>query len=146
MKPLKINWVILILVTIFLVFIGFFSWLSLPGSVVKIEWSTASEIDTAGFNIYRSESSNGEYTIINPRLVPASDNPMIGSSYNFIDNHVSPGRSYYYLLEDVGIDGGIERYGPIEVLAQRTSKDVLLGSILLLVVVLVIILYWKIKH
>jgi hypothetical protein len=141
-----INWIIIILISIFLVVIEVLTWILLPESEVKIEWSTASEIDTAGFNIYRSEYSNGEYTIVNKQLIPVSDNPMTGSSYEYNDEHVSSGKTYYYLLEDVGIDGEITRHGPIEVLAQRTSKDVVLGVILVLIIILVIYKYWTIKN
>ena len=146
MKSAGINWIIIILISIFLVIIGILTWIFLPESEVKIEWSTASEIDTAGFNIYRSDYSNGEYTIVNKQLIPVSDNPMTGSSYEYNDKHVSSGKTYYYLLEDVGIDGGISRHGPIEVLAQRTSKFVLLGSIMLLIIILVIYKNWTIRN
>ena len=38
---------------------------------VIITWPTESEIDNAGFNLYRSESENGEFTKINSSLIPA---------------------------------------------------------------------------
>ena len=145
-KSPGINWIIIILISIFLIIVGVLTWIFLPESEVKIEWSTASEIDTAGFNIYRSDYSDGEYTIVNKQLIPVSDNPMTGSSYEYNDKHVSSGKTYYYLLEDVGIDGGISRHGPIEVLAQRTSKYVLLGSIMLLIIILVAYKYWTIRN
>ncbi len=145
-KSPGINWIIIILISVFLVIIGILTWIFLPESEVKIEWSTASEIDTAGFNIYRSDYSNGEYTIVNKQLIPVSDNPMTGSSYEYNDENVSSGKTYYYLLEDVGIDGGTTRHGPIEVLAQRTSKDIFIGAISVVIIILIIYKYWTIKN
>lgn len=83
-------------------------------SVVLVEWATESEVDTAGFNIYRSESSDGPFICINDHLIPASPDPLVGGSYVFTDTDVVAGRTYYYQLEDVEFDGTSTRHGPIE--------------------------------
>ena len=54
--------------------------------IVTLVWSTASEIDNAGFNIYRAESEDGEYIKINESLIPAQGSPTQGASYEFVDN------------------------------------------------------------
>jgi hypothetical protein len=41
---------------------------------VIISWRTESEIDNAGFNLYRSQSEEGEYIKINNFLMPAPHN------------------------------------------------------------------------
>lgn len=79
-------------------------WLALNVRV-KIEWTTASELDTAGFNVYRRDSPEGPETQINSELIPASTNPLTGSTYQFIDSNVEPGLTYYYELEDVETNG-----------------------------------------
>ena len=86
-------------------------------AVVIVEWTTASEVDTAGFNLYRSESPEGPFTRINDHLIPASPDPLLGGSYAFTDSNVVAGHTYYYQLEDVEIDGTATRHGPIEVKA-----------------------------
>ena len=41
-----------------------------PGSnLVTIRWGTATEVDNAGFNLFRSESEDGEYAKINASLI-----------------------------------------------------------------------------
>jgi len=48
---------------------------ALPGdSVVTLAWRTESEIDTAGFNIYRGQVNSSEMTKINTALIPAKGN------------------------------------------------------------------------
>ena len=91
-------------------------------AVVIVEWTTASEVDTAGFNLYRSESPDGPFARINDHLVPASPDPLLGGSYAFTDTDVVAGRTYYYQLEDVEIDGTTTRHGPIEVKAVGSGR------------------------
>jgi hypothetical protein len=72
---------------------------------VIIEWTTESEIDCEGFNIYRAESENGQYVKINPSLIPAQGTSTSGATYKFVDENVKYRRTYYYKLEDIDIYG-----------------------------------------
>ena len=66
---------------------------------VRVDWSTETEIRTAGFNIYRGESLNGPFDVkVNERLVPASLDPMTGGKYSYLDNAAQLGKLYYYQL------------------------------------------------
>jgi len=91
-------------------------------AVVIVEWTTASEVNSAGFNLYRSESPDGPFTRINEHLIPASPDPLLGGSYTFTDAEVVAGRTYYYLLEDVEINGTTTRHGPIDVEAEGDGR------------------------
>jgi hypothetical protein len=66
-------------------------------SVVIVEWTTESEVDTAGFNLYRSESLEGPYIKINPELIPSSPDPILGGHYVYTDTNVVAGQTYYYM-------------------------------------------------
>jgi len=90
-------------------------WKSQEFNPIQVEWSTASEIDTAGFNLYRSENLTGPFVKINANLIPASGDPLVGGKYQYLDESVEPGRSYYYELEDVENSGATSRHGPIQV-------------------------------
>jgi hypothetical protein len=72
---------------------------------VIIEWTTASEIDNAGFNLYRAEAENGEYMKINSSLIPAEGSPTEDASYQFVDEDVKNRKTYYYKLQDVDLKG-----------------------------------------
>ena len=78
-----------------------------------LQWSTESETDNAGFNIYRSESENGEYTKINPFLIPAQGSSTQGAFYEFVDNDVQNRKTYYYKLEDIDLNGKSTMHGPV---------------------------------
>lgn len=94
-----------------------------PASVVIVEWTTESEIDTAGFNIYRSENAEGPYIKINPELIPSSPDPILGGKYVYTDTNVIAGRTYYYKLEDVELGGTTTMHGPIEVVVEASSPS-----------------------
>ena len=78
------------------------------GSVV-LAWETVTEIDNAGFNLYRATRANGPWTKINGRLIAA----QAGASYSYVDR---PGYgSFLYKLEDVDYHGVSTTHGPISV-------------------------------
>ncbi|RMG21170.1 MAG: choice-of-anchor B family protein [Methanobacteriota archaeon] len=94
-------------------------------NTIHIEWKTASEIENAGFNLFRSE--NGEkyerissYTE-NPDLVGLG-NSSIGKTYSFTDEEVSHNETYWYKLISVSYNGQIEEFGPISVSLNGEEK------------------------
>jgi hypothetical protein len=87
---------------------------AIPGNrIVTLAWSTAGEIDNAGFNLYRSESKDGEYIKINDALIVAQGTSTQGASYEFVDNEVQNRKPYYYKLEDIDLNGQSTMHGPV---------------------------------
>ncbi|UCF05202.1 MAG: S8 family peptidase [bacterium] len=78
-----------------------------------VEWTTASEIGTAGFNIHRSTDEDGEYERINKEPIPAEGNELEGASYSYTDRAVTNGVTYYYRLEDIDLNGRSTFHGPV---------------------------------
>jgi hypothetical protein len=83
--------------------------LSNPASV-RIEWDTATEVETAGFNIFRSQSPEGDFVSVNGELIPSLGDPQSGASYTYVDQDVLPGETYYYVLEEIEYDSTKNRY------------------------------------
>ena len=80
---------------------------------ILLSWETASEIDSAGFYLWRSERESSGYERITVALVPAEGSPTQGASYQYDDKDVEPGKTYYYKLEDVDTGGSRSYYGPV---------------------------------
>ncbi len=80
-----------------------------PASVT-MEWTTETELETAGFNWYRSQSADGEFVQINKTLIPAKGDALSGASYTFTDSNVMAGETYFYVLEEVEYDATTNRY------------------------------------
>ena len=88
-----------------------------PAAVI-VEWTTESEVNLAGFNLYRSESLDGPYVKVNDTLISASPDPIAGGSDSYADNTAEAGVTYFYKLEDVELDGRATMHGPITVVAE----------------------------
>ncbi len=83
--------------------------LSRPATI-QIEWDTATEIDSAGFYIYRSQAPGGDFIAINQELIPSKGDALTGATYSYVDEDVVPGETYYYILEEVEFDSSANRY------------------------------------
>ncbi len=109
---------------------------------IVIEWTTASEINTAGFNLYRGTSSTDSFTRINAHLIPASNDPILGGKYRYEDNDVTPGRVYLYQLEDVELTGKTTRHQPITVTAAARAGGYIVPIAAAFGVLLVVVTVW----
>jgi len=82
------------------------SFTATPGNkIVKLKWSTETEIDCAGFNIYRADSEDDSYVRVNDTLIPPEVSSTQGATYGIVDEDVKNGKKYYYKLEDIDLDG-----------------------------------------
>lgn len=92
--------------------------------VVQVDWTTSAEVDTAGFNLLRSTSEDGEYSQVNAALIPvASPGDTWGGEYSFTDENVVAGESYFYKLEEIENGGAANTYGPVATMGESSSPN-----------------------
>ena len=73
---------------------------------VLIRWRTESELDNAGFNILRSETRDGGFTVINVKgIIPGYGTSSEQHLYSYTDTTARSDVIYYYRIEDVSFDG-----------------------------------------
>ncbi|MYB92883.1 hypothetical protein F4054_23400 [Candidatus Poribacteria bacterium] len=72
---------------------------------VVIKWITESEIDNAGFYIYRSETRDGHFKVVNPHLIRGAGTTSERNTYTWNDATAKPNVTYYYRIEDVSHAG-----------------------------------------
>ena len=78
---------------------------TLEDGKVVVRWTTESELDNAGFNIYRSETRDGEFKQVNAQLVEGAGTTGERNAYEWVDTTAKPDVVYYYQIEDVSFSG-----------------------------------------
>ena len=77
------------------------------GSVI-VTWTTESEVDNAGFNLRRSLTRDGGFTLLNPALIAGAGTTGERQTYTYIDTSAKPGVEHYYQIEEVSFGGKAE--------------------------------------
>ena len=93
-----------------------------PGVLLK--WTTESELDNAGFYIYRSETKAGEFKVVNPTMIQGAGTTSERSEYSWKDTTAKPNTVYYYRIEDVSHAGVREQLATVRLrgLVSATGK------------------------
>ena len=108
---------------------------------IDVKWKTASEYNTAGFNIYRSLSTDQGFQKINSVLIDVEGDTTVGAEYTFIDRDVVRGETYYYRLEDVELNGSTTLHEIVTGQAASYDNWILALAALCLVIGLVFIFH-----
>ena len=130
----NIYWIVYCLLMLLgAIVIGLSAWEQMHRSTVLVEWSTSSELNTAGFNVYRLNEAGDQPIKLNEHIIPAAPDPLVGGDYVFKDENMLPGQTFYYRLEEVEIGGGTREFGPIEVYTKKGGRLELALSIVFLI-------------
>lgn len=80
---------------------------------LTLRWTTASEVDNAGFYVFRSEQKDGDFKQLNEKMLPGAGNAEVPSKYVYVDLDVQDGKTYYYYIESVSLSGKHEKFSPV---------------------------------
>ena len=83
------------------------------GAGVVLNWTTESEVDNAGFYIYRSKTKGGEFKVVNPTMVQGAGTTGERNEYTWTDTTAKPNTVYYYQIEDVSHAGERKRLATV---------------------------------
>ncbi len=92
----------------------------------SIFWTTQSEINNLGWNLYRSPSQNmGQSQLLNAEMIPGAGTSSQPVDYQFADGSGSivPGFKYWYSLESVDLTGEVYNYGSISLEIPQDNED-----------------------
>ncbi len=78
-----------------------------------IRWTTASEVDSFGFDVFRGESAEGPFERLNTKPIAGAGTSDESHSYAWVDDTIDPAKEYYYYVESISIDGVREKFTPV---------------------------------
>jgi len=91
---------------------------------VNIAWTTQTETNMNGFNIYRNDGSDNLASAIQIAYIPAT-NTSTTQNYKHIDKEVEFGHTYYYWLECVEMNNHSTFNGPSPIYVNGTTPPIL---------------------
>jgi hypothetical protein len=87
-----------------------------PEEKVILKWQTESEVDCAGFNVWRCETGDTIYSKISRNLIPGSGSSSDRHYYTYSDREVENDKEYSYRIEEIDIYANSTFYGPVTIL------------------------------
>jgi hypothetical protein len=89
---------------------------------ILLHWVTQSENENLGYNIYRADSQDLQYQLLNETIIPGAGNSDVECRYEYRDHTVEIGKIYLYQLSDVSFNGAVQFHGPVKVMATQVSQ------------------------
>jgi len=78
-----------------------------------LRWTTASEVDNFGFDVYRGESPDGPFECITEQPILGAGTIDTPSDYTYVDRAIDPRREYFYYVESISMNGERKMFTPI---------------------------------
>ena len=85
---------------------------------ILVTWTTVSELNNRGFNLWRGASAAGPDMKLNETLIPSQSQGLPGGGFVYTWDDRSAlvhGTTYYYWVEGLGTDGALTRHEPVSV-------------------------------
>jgi len=78
-----------------------------------LKWTTASEVENFGFDIFRGDSEEGPFEKMTKDPLPGGGTIDEPQSYLWEDFDIEKGKDYFYYIESISMAGVRERFSPI---------------------------------
>ncbi len=85
----------------------------------NVRWTTASEQDNFGYNVYRGLSEDGPFDKVTETPILGHGTTDETSKYAFRDSSIDPCKAYWYYVESVSTHGVRERFTPVVRVAPK---------------------------
>ncbi|MBL8299931.1 MAG: hypothetical protein JNN30_16450 [Rhodanobacteraceae bacterium] len=76
-------------------------------------WTTASEVDNFGYDVFRGDSEEGPFTKLNADPILGAGTTDETKNYAYRDDTIDPCRAYWYYVESIDTKGGREKFTPV---------------------------------
>lgn len=76
-------------------------------------WTTASEVDNFGYEVFRGDSEQGPFTKLNAEPLLGAGTTDETKKYEFRDDTIDPCKDYWYYVESIATNGEREKFTPV---------------------------------
>lgn len=88
-----------------------------------LRWTTASEVDNFGFDVYRSELEEGPFERMTERPISGAGTTDLTTNYSWEDTTNDAYTVYYYYVESISLQGVREQFTPIIRAKAKLTRD-----------------------
>ena len=78
-----------------------------------LRWSTASEVNNFGFDVFRALKKDGPFTRVTKKPIAGAGTIDTPTRYVWVDEKIDPTVEYWYYVESISMSGGREHFTPI---------------------------------
>ena len=78
-----------------------------------IKWSTASEVENFGYDVFRGDKEEGPFTKLNAKIIAGAGTVDEPRYYQYVDETIEVGKEYWYYVESVSLAGVREKFTPV---------------------------------
>ncbi|WP_257387394.1 hypothetical protein [Tahibacter caeni] len=76
-------------------------------------WTTASEVDNFGYDVFRGDSEDGPFAKLNADPILGAGTTDETKNYSYRDDTIDPCREYWYYVESIDTKGTREKFTPV---------------------------------
>lgn len=84
-----------------------------PALSNSIKWSTASEVENFGYDVFRGDAEEGPFTRLNAQTIAGAGTVDEPRAYVYVDATIEPGKAYWYYVESISLAGVREKFTPV---------------------------------
>ena len=78
-----------------------------------IRWSTASEVENFGYDVFRGPSEEGPFERLNKAPIAGHGTTDVPQKYEYRDLSIAENTAYWYYVESISLQGERERFTPV---------------------------------
>jgi hypothetical protein len=86
-----------------------------PAPVLEnvIRWSTASEVENFGYDVFRGLAEEGPFERVNDSPIPGHGTTDVPQKYEYRDTSIAADTAYWYYVESISMQGEREKFTPV---------------------------------
>lgn len=88
-----------------------------------IHWTTASEQDNFGYDVYRGASEDGPFQKLTESPILGNGTTSVTQHYSYRDDSIDPCKGYWYYVESISVQGEREVFTPVVNVGPKAGPD-----------------------